>query len=99
MINQVVLVGRCKEIQEYDEFKKNLLIEIERPFKDGNARVHDLVECLFWESVFYKDIKFYKKGDLVAIKGRLERYDSKCMVNIENISLLNKSINNISKCN
>ena len=99
MINQVVLVGRCKEVREYDEFKKNLIIEIQRPFKDGSERVYDSIECLFWENIFYKDIKFLKKGDLVAIKGRLERYDNKILVNIEHISLLNKSINNVSKNN
>ena len=71
MVNQVILVGKYKEINEYDEFKKVLLLEIQRPFKDGSERIVDIVECVFWNKVFLKDIKFYKSGDLLAIKGRL----------------------------
>ena len=97
MVNEVVLVGVIKQIEDKDEFKGKLFIQIEKHFFEGYSRVYDVVECEFWKSIHQKIITDIKCGDTLAIKGRIESSDYKFVVAIENIVLLNKSKNNILK--
>ena len=97
MMNQVFLVGKVKEIVRVDEFQNNLFLEIERPFKDGYSRIFDVIECSYWNSLFQKVVGSSKKGDLVALRGRIENINNKFLVMIENIVLLNKCKDNVLK--
>lgn len=97
MVNEVVLVGKLKGVKERDEFKKSLFIEIERPFKNTYNRINDVIECVFWDSLFKRIVSGCKSGDMIAIRGRIENEENKCHVAIENIVLLNKSRDNILK--
>ena len=97
MINQVVLVGKIKGIEEGSKYKGNLFVEIERPFKDTYKREFDVIECSFWESLFNRVVNGCRDGDLIAIRGRIENEDNKYYIAVENVVLLNKSRDNILK--
>ena len=97
MVNEVILVGVIKEIEKSDEFKNKLKIQIERQYKDGYERQFDLVNCMYWKSIYEKIIKNVNIGDMVAIKGRLEEENDSFVVMIENFVLLNKTKHNVLK--
>lgn len=97
MINEVILVGKIRSINKENQYKSNLELEVERPFRDGEGRVSDIFNCKLWNSIFNKVISFSKAGDLLAIKGRIENDNSSYLVVAENVVILNKSSNNILK--
>lgn len=97
MVNEVILVGVIKEIEKSDEFKNKLKIQIERQYKDAYERKFDLVNCMYWKSIYEKIIKNVNIGDMVAIKGRLEEENESFVVMIENFVLLNKTKHNVLK--
>ena len=96
MLNQIILIGRVKELKEREN-KKEIFIEVERPFKENSMKEVDIFKCLAWTSIFNKILNLCSLGDLLAIKGRLINDNDEYIVISENISLLNKSKNNISK--
>lgn len=96
MINQIILIGKIKEI-ETKECKKELLLEVERPYRENEGKVFDVFTCKLWGCIFDKIVSLCNIGDTIAIKGRVNVEDSKYIVNGENVVLLNKSKNNISK--
>ena len=97
MINEVVLVGRIKELNDELEFKKSLFIEIDRPFKNTYERIKDTIECVYWDSVFKNVVSICKVGDMIAIRGRIENENDKYYVATEKIVLLNKTKDNVLK--
>lgn len=97
MVNEVILVGVIKQIEDADEFKKNIKLNIERQFRDGYERKFDTILCKYWKSIFEKVIKNIDIGDTVAIKGRIEEENNSFVVMIENFVLLNKTKHNVLK--
>ena len=97
MVNDVVLVGRIKELAKEVENKRDLVLEVERPFNDVEGRVSDCLVCRLWTSVFNKILKYCKKGDMIAIRGRIVNESCECIIMAENVVILNKSRDNILK--
>jgi single-stranded DNA-binding protein len=97
LINEVVLVGKIRELNDESEFKKSIFIEIDRPFKDTYERMKDIVECVYWNSIFKSIVSTCKVGDMVAVRGRIENENNKCCVAMEKIVLLNKNKDNVLK--
>lgn len=97
MINEVVLVGKIVEVGRVDDNKKKIVLEVERPFKEGEGRKNDIFICQLWTSIFNKVISFCKDGDMLAIRGRIENENDKSIVVAEKVVLLNKSKENILK--
>lgn len=96
MINEVVLVGKISKISKELDCKKELLIDVERPFKEGAGRVSDTFICQLWTSIFKKVLSVCNIGDLLAIKGRLIKdEDDRYLIVAENVVMLNKSEKNI----
>lgn len=96
MLNQIVLVGRIKELSQIRD-KKEIILEVDRPFKDGVIKESDTFVCRAWGCIFNKILNFCNNGDLLAIKGRMINENNELIVVAENISILNKSKNSISK--
>ena len=97
MVNEVILVGKIKNLENSNEVKKSIFIEIEKPFKNTYNRESDIIECVYWDSIFKKVIGVCKTGDMIAIKGRIENDKEKSHVAVEKMVLLNKSRDNILK--
>lgn len=94
MINQILLIGKIKEINDKVN-QKEIVLEVERPFREEEGRVKDMFVCKLWNCIFEKIVSLCEKGDIVAIKGRVNVIDLQYLVVAENVVLLNKSKNNI----
>lgn len=103
MLNQIVLVGRIKEmpiVKETTAGNKvaNLLIEVDRNFRNSLGEFEkDLIMCTLWRGVAESTIQVCEIGALIGIKGRLvansfETKDQKpfyyCEVVAEKVSFL-----------
>ena len=79
MLNQVVLVGRLTsdlEAKELEDGKKvtNMTLAIPRSFKNADGEYEtDFVECTLWNNIAENTTEYCRKGDLVGVKGRLQK--------------------------
>ncbi len=80
MTNSLILVGRVVRVPELKDTDNNtkvatLTIAIPRAFKniEGNYDT-DFVDCTLWNVVAQSACEYCKKGDVVAIKGRIQSY-------------------------
>ncbi len=93
MLNQVVLVGRLvkdAELKELENGKKvtTIVLAVPRSFKNMNGIYDtDFIECILWEHIAQNTTEYCHKGDLLAIKGRLQsksiEIDEKKMTKLE----------------
>ncbi len=77
MLNQVVLVGRIVRDLELKETEKskltNLVLAVPRSYKNINGEYEtDFINCTLWQGIAENTVEYCKKGDLIAIKGRLQ---------------------------
>lgn len=92
MINEVILVGKINAISNLKENKREVLLEVERPFKEVEGRSSDVFSCQLWNSIFNKVLSFCSIGDLLAIKGRIVKdKNNQYLIMAENVVMLNKS--------
>lgn len=78
MLNQVVLVGRIKELGQVEELegKKfvSLQLAVPRSFKNEKGEYDtDLVDITLWDSVATNVCEYCQKNDVVGVKGRIGR--------------------------
>ena len=91
MLNQIVLVGRIKEIED-----TYMIVAISRAYKNANGEYDvDLVKINMSDNIA-KNVKDYcEKGNLVGIKGKVETNDEGNIIIIaEKISFLSSSKQN-----
>ena len=78
MMNNAVIVGRIVrdlELHETENGNKvaELTLAVPRSFKNMDGQYDtDFLPCKLWKGVAETTAEYYKKGDLVAVKGRLQ---------------------------
>jgi len=78
MINNVILIGRLvrtPELRETENKNKvtNITVAVPRSFKNPNGEYEsDFIDCTLWAGLAETATTFCKKGDLNALKGRLQ---------------------------
>ena len=78
MLNNTVIVGRIVrdlELKETENGNKvaQLTLAVPRSFKNMDGQYDtDYLPCVLWKGVAETTAEYCKKGDLVAIKGRLQ---------------------------
>ena len=78
MINRVVLVGRITRDPETQQTNTGIpyvrfTLAVNRPFKDQNGeRQADFINCVAWRSQADFIKNFVKKGNQLAIEGRIQ---------------------------
>ena len=78
MINRVVLVGRITRDPETQQTNSGIpyvrfTVAVNRPFKDQNGeRQADFINCVAWRQQAEFLSKFVKKGNQLAIEGRIQ---------------------------
>ena len=78
MINRVVLVGRITRDPETQQTNTGIpyvrfTVAVNRPFKDQNGeRPADFINCIAWRAQAEFLQKFVKKGNQLAIEGRIQ---------------------------
>jgi len=78
MVNNTVIIGRIVrdlELHETENGNKvaQLTLAVQRNFKNMEGQYDtDYVPCILWRGIAENTAEYCKKGDLVAIKGRLQ---------------------------
>ena len=81
MLNQTILVGRLvqdPEIKELENGNKvtNITLAIPRSYKNSNGEYEtDFIDCVLWNGIAENTEEFCKKGDIIGVKGRLQRLE------------------------
>lgn len=85
MLNQAIVVGR---VSNYDELGHIVTIAISRPYKNMNGEYeYDYIPVKLW-SGSTNQMEYVKVGDIIGIKGRLERLGVELRVVAEKITFL-----------
>ena len=78
MLNNVVLVGRLTKDPSLSEGENetkrlNITIAIPRDYKNQDGTYDtDFISCVLWNNLADHTCEYYKKGDIIGIKGRLQ---------------------------
>ncbi len=99
-MNQVILVGRLTadpSINDLVDGKKvtSVVIAVQRPFKNTDGLYEtDFIRCVLWNSMATNTVEYCKKGDIVAIKGRLQNnnYETSEGVKKSNLEVIAEKI-------
>lgn len=78
MLNQIVLVGRIASDLEINEVNNKkvatITLAVSRSFKNENGEYEtDLVPITIWNGIAENVCEYCKKGDVVGVKGRIQR--------------------------
>lgn len=82
MLNHVVLVGRLVEEPEVKELKNgkkvsNITLAVPRYYKNESGVYEaDFIPCTLWQGIAEKTKEYCKKGDVLGIKGRLQKNEN-----------------------
>lgn len=79
MLNQIVVVGRLvrdPEIKELNNDRKvaTITLAVPRSYKNMNGVYDtDFIPCTLWDDIANHTSECCKKGDLVGVKGRMQK--------------------------
>lgn len=94
MLNQMVLVGRVKELPIIKKtssgvLNAKLIIDVERGFRNANGEIEiDTFSVTLWRGVAEECIAICSPGSLVGVRGRLQA----SILNSNNIKFYNAEI-------
>lgn len=77
MINTLTVVGHLvsdpKIIETKNKKKAVITMSVSRNFKDSNGIYKsDVIDCVIWNTIAQQVCELCKKGDIIAVKGRLQ---------------------------
>lgn len=78
MLNQVIIIGRLMEkpIVEYNQSGRKvseITLAVSRSFKNDEGLYDtDFIKCILWNGIAENTAEYCEKGDLIAVKGRLQ---------------------------
>ena len=76
MLNQLVFVGRISEIIKESDKKIEVEIKVPRSYKNIEGEYSsDIVTIMLYNTIAQNTIEYCNVGDLIGIKGRIERLD------------------------
>lgn len=81
MLNQITIMGRLTRDPELRYTKEgaavaSFTLAVERDFKDGNNnRQTDFIDCIAWRQTGEFISKYFAKGQMAAVSGRLQFRD------------------------
>ena len=95
MLNNFVIVGRITKIEsektENGASKTIVTLAVPRSFKNNEGIYEtDFIDCTLLNNVAVNTVEYCKKGDLIAIKGRVQNLNNTAQLQIigEKISFL-----------
>ena len=97
MLNQAILVGRLAEdpkviTNENGKKFSNITIGVPRNFKNEDGVYEtDFIEITLWNGIAENTAQYCKKGDIVGVKGRLERLGVELRVVADKITFLSSN--------
>ena len=97
MLNQMVLVGRLVEdpeviVNESGEKFSNITVGVPRPYKNKDGLYDtDFINVTLWNNIAEDTAQYCKIGDIVGIKGKLERTGIELKIVAEKITFLSSN--------
>ena len=95
MLNQIALVGRLVqdlEIKELENGKKvsEITLAVKRSYKNSDGIYDtDFIPCIVCNEMAENAAEFCRKGDIIGVKGRLQRLeDNELQVIAERVTFL-----------
>ena len=93
MLNQVVLVGRIVEDVKVDNFEErkvvNVTLAVQRAYKNVEGVYEtDFIPVTLWGGIAENTAEYCKKGDLVGVKGRLEKQENELRLVADKVTFL-----------
>lgn len=94
MLNQVIVIGRLVRKPILEENEKGIKVTVitlavSRCFKNEYGLYDtDFIKCILWSGIAENTTEYCEKGDLVAIKGRLECLDGNLHLIAEKVTFL-----------
>ena len=94
MLNQVILVGRLVKKPQVEKTENgkdyaNITLAVSRSFKNEEGIYEtDFINCTLWEGVAIQTSNYCKSGDIIGVRGRLEKIKDKVVVIAEKITFL-----------
>ena len=91
MLNNNILIGRIVNTPELKKTENgrevtNITVAVPRSFKNVNGEYDtDFIDCTMWMGTAKTTVEYCKKGDLIALKGRLQS----TLLDKENIPKIN----------
>ena len=84
MLNQIVLVGRIKEIKEDKKNKCGIMtLAVQQNFKNTNGEYDiNFIDIKMFGGIAENTKEYCKNGDMVGIKGRLQKLENDKQLNI-----------------
>lgn len=74
MLNQLVLVGRLTDDVKKEEEKAVITLAVTRSFKNDKGEYDtDFIPVILNGSIATNTMEYCKKGDVIGVKGRLQR--------------------------
>jgi hypothetical protein len=87
MLNQLVLVGRIKKVED-----NTITLSIPRNYKNNEGIYEtDLIPIILPESILEKSKEYCKIDDVVGVKGRLETKEGNIIVIAEKMTFLSSN--------
>lgn len=76
MMNQVILVGRIKEIKEEKE-KTIVTIVVPNSFKNVDGEYdNNYIDCILFGDISNTTKEYCKIGDVIGVKGRIKKLEN-----------------------
>lgn len=76
MLNQVVLVGRLTGDVKKEEERAVITLAVTRSYKNEKGEYDtDLIPVVLNGSLATNTMEYCKKGDIIGVKGRLQRFE------------------------
>lgn len=78
MLNSVVLIGRLVETPVLKVYDNDLVVTsfplaVPRPFRNHEGEIDtDYIRCVFWDITAKNVSEYCIKGDLIAVRGRIQ---------------------------
>ena len=78
MLNHIILVGRLVRDPELKKFESGsklskITLAVPRSYKNVTGEYGtDFIECTLWKGIAENTTQYCKKGDILAVKGRIE---------------------------
>lgn len=93
MLNNFVIVGRITKIEnkktENGANKTIVLLAVSRNFKNINGEYEtDFIPCTLFRNMAETTIEYCRKGDLIAVKGRIQTNENGLELVAERVSFL-----------
>lgn len=92
MLNSVVLIGKIFDISdltkdEYEKYMIKVTIAVPKPYLN-KVEEADLIECTLYGNVAENTAELCKKGDIIGVRGRIEKKFNENIVIAEKITFL-----------